>query len=64
MQVLHCSRCQTLFPLSHPRRVGNVWYALCGDCKQDTEVEPVLRSEEHEHAFRVKQAAGAASRSG
>lgn len=57
MAVLNCSRCQTLFPLSRPRRVGNIWYALCADCKQDTEVEPVEHMGVRESTFRVKRAA-------
>jgi hypothetical protein len=62
MAILHCSRCQTLFPLSRPRRVGNLWYALCADCKQDTEVEPVAASGARAPSFRVKAERSASAR--
>lgn len=56
--ILHCRRCKTIFPLSAPRQIGNVWYAQCGDCLYETEVEPEWPGVESEPTFRIRKRRG------
>jgi hypothetical protein len=54
MSILRCTHCESIFPLSAPRALGDNWYARCADCMRETEVEPVPSAESGKPAFRIK----------
>ena len=41
MQVLYCHACKFPIPLNRPRLTEGYWYATCGECLLDHQLEPV-----------------------